>query len=220
MATLTAAQTSSLRCEPRWATRRRTDRRTLGPEVCAVMKRLGTPAMPWQRMVLDVALELEPDGSLAYREVDVTVPRQQGKTTELLGVEVHRANLWKSPNQRIYYSAQTGQDGRQKLIDDQVPVLMASPLAQLVKQVRKGIGSEGIVFENGSRIDVMASSEHSGHGKVIDLGIIDEAFSDVDPEFHSPGAARRTRDGGAQSARQGYRMPPPGFTIEFLPKRI
>lgn len=144
------------------------------------MKRLGTPAMPWQRMVLDVSLELLPDGQLAYRESDTTVPRQQGKTTQVLGVEVHRSVMWSRPRQRVYYSAQTGQDGRQKLIDDQAPILQASPLMSLVAQIRKGIGSEGIVFQNGSRIDVMASSEHSGHGKVIDLGIIDEAFADVD----------------------------------------
>ena len=136
--------------------------------------------MPWQELALDVALELLPDGSLAYRQVIITVERQQGKTTLMLGVEVQRALLWARPRQRIYYSAQTGQDGRQKLIDDQAPILEGSPLMAGVLQIRKGIGSEGIVFRNGSRIDVMASSEHSGHGKVVDLGVIDEAFSDVD----------------------------------------
>ncbi|MGH7721493.1 MAG: terminase large subunit domain-containing protein [Candidatus Dormibacteria bacterium] len=136
--------------------------------------------MPWQAMVLDVALELSRDGSPAYRNPVVTVPRQQGKTTLLLAVEIHRALMWSAPRQRIYYSAQTGQDGRQKLIDDQAPILERSRFRAAVRQIRKGIGSEGIIFRNGSRIDVMASGEASGHGKVVDLGIIDEAFSDVD----------------------------------------
>jgi hypothetical protein len=40
----------------------------------------GTPLMPWQRYVADVALEIDPEtGLLAYRGVDVTVPRQSGR---------------------------------------------------------------------------------------------------------------------------------------------
>lgn len=136
--------------------------------------------MPWQRMVLDVGLE-HVDGVPVYREVVVTVPRQQGKTTFLLSAEIHRAIAWRNGRrQRVYYSAQTGQDGRQKLLDDQVPILMNSPLASVVRQVYRAVGAEGVIFKNGSRIDVMASSEHSGHGKTVDMGIIDEAFSDVD----------------------------------------
>ena len=55
-----------------------------GPQVAEIARLLGTPFMPWQRQVADVALELLPDGSFAYREVIVTVPRQQGKTTMVL----------------------------------------------------------------------------------------------------------------------------------------
>ncbi len=134
--------------------------------------------MAWQQMVLEVALELLADGTLAYREVIVTVERQQGKTTLVLGVSVHRAAFWKRRT-RTYYSAQTGQDGRQKVTDDWVPVIEASPLAEHVK-VRRGTDQVSLTYPNGSRLDVMASSEHSGHGKVVDLAIIDEAFSDVD----------------------------------------
>ena len=145
--------------------------------------------MPWQRQVADVALELLPDGQFAYREVIVTVPRQQGKTTMVLSLEVWRGNAYsrlQNRRQRIFYSAQTGKDGRQKLLDDQAPILQASPLASLLDNrranggIRRESGGEGIDFKGGSRIDVMASSIESGHGKTIDLGILDEAFADVD----------------------------------------
>ena len=144
--------------------------------------------MPWQRQVADVALELLPNGLPAYRDVIVTVPRQQGKTTLVLAVELHRALMWPRPpkRQRILYSAQTGKDGRQKLLDDQVPILQASPLAALLDSrranggIRRESGGEGIDFKGGSRIDVMASSQESGHGKTIQLAVIDEAFADVD----------------------------------------
>lgn len=42
--------------------------------------KLGWDLMPWQRYVLDVALEINPaTGRLAYRQVMVTLPRQGGK---------------------------------------------------------------------------------------------------------------------------------------------
>lgn len=145
-----------------------------------VLAELGFPAMPWQRDVLEVGFELLENGLPAYREVDVTVPRQQGKTTLVLGVEVHRAEFWIKLPQRVYYSAQTGWDGHKKLLDDQVPILRASPLNTAVRQYRRGAGDDGVIFNNGSRIDVMASGESSGHGKVVDLAVVDEAFSDVD----------------------------------------
>src|SRR5689334_10794972 len=83
---------SDLQCPPRWGTPRRPDRATLGPRAAEVATLLGTPLMPWQRHVLDVALEVDPEtGRLAYQEVDLTVPRQSGKTLLLLCLMVHRA---------------------------------------------------------------------------------------------------------------------------------
>lgn len=142
-------------------------------------RQLGQPLMPWQELVADVGLELMADGRPAYREVIVTVPRQSGKTTLVLSWEVQRALGWNGP-QRIAYTAQTGWDARKKLIDDQAPLLMASPLAGAVRQVLRGAGNEGIWFQNGSRIEVMASTETAGHGKTLDMAVIDEAFNDVD----------------------------------------
>ena len=49
--------------------------------------------MPWQQLVADVGTELVEDESgrlvPAWREVVVTVPRQSGKTTLVLGFDVH-----------------------------------------------------------------------------------------------------------------------------------
>lgn len=141
---------------------------------------LGTPLMPWQALVADVGGEYDPlTGVPYYREVQVAVPRQSGKTTEVLAWEVDRSLLWGRP-QRTAYTAQTGFDARKKLVDDQAPVLMRSPLAPAVDRVLRAAGQEGIVFSNGSRIEVMATSDSAGHGRTLDLGVIDEAFSDID----------------------------------------
>lgn len=156
------------------------ERRTLGPEVEAIARQLGQELMPWQRMVADVGLELDPVSGLpAYREIVVTVPRQSGKTTLVLAWELQRALRW-ARAQRCAYTAQTGWDARRKLIDDQAPMIMGSPLRVAVERVFRGAANEAITFKNGSRIDVLATTESAGHGRTIDLGIIDEAFADGD----------------------------------------
>jgi hypothetical protein len=78
--------------------------------------------MAWQEQVANVGLEVLEDGTPAYREIVVTVPRQSGKTALVLAWEVHRALAWGSA-QAIAYTAQTGFDARRKLMDDQVPAL-------------------------------------------------------------------------------------------------
>ena len=141
-------------------------------------ERLGTPLMPWQQQVADVALEVDPaTGRLAHREVVVTVPRQAGKTTLLLAVMVWRALQW--PGQRIAYTAQSGKDARLKWEDDHVPTLERSPLAGQFK-VRRTNGSEAIRWSNGSLHTIVSSTETAGHGTQIDLGVVDEAFSQTD----------------------------------------
>ena len=140
---------------------------------------IGTPLMPWQRMVAEVAGELV-GGVPAYREVIVTVPRQSGKTTLLLAFEVDRALAWGRPT-RVAYSAQDGRASANKLIIDQAPILQGSKsIRPTIRQVYRAMGMEAIIFKNGSRIDPMAGTKSSGHGRTLDLGIIDEAFDDFD----------------------------------------
>jgi len=136
--------------------------------------------MPWQQLVADIGGEIDPTtGYPAYREVIVTVPRQSGKTTLILSWEIQRAHGWDQP-QRIAYSAQTGNDARKKLVEDQLPVLHRHKNALGIARILRGMGNEGVEFYNGSRIVLLASSEDSGHGKTIDLGVKDELFADFD----------------------------------------
>jgi hypothetical protein len=134
--------------------------------------------MPWQRHVADVALEVHPSsGRLVYRRVVLTVPRQSGKTTELLSVMVHRAQAWQ--RQRITYTAQTRLKARKKWDEEHVPVLEASRFRPLFRVTRQ-IGQEGIRWRNGSIHSLDAPSEEASHGDTLDLGVIDEAFAQVD----------------------------------------
>ena len=178
--TLTLEQPSSLRCSPRWATSRTPGRRTRGGELARFAAALGKPLMPWQQLVADVALEVDPDtGRLAYRKIALTVPRQSGKTTLLLASMVHRA-LGFGDRQRIIYTAQTRLKARQKWEDDHLVALEHSPFAALMLPTRKQIGQEAIRWRNGSLHGLEAPSEDAAHGEVLDQGVIDEAFAQVD----------------------------------------
>ena len=135
--------------------------------------------MPWQQRGADVALELLPDGSLAYGKVIVLVPRQNGKTTLMLAVECWRATAWPE-SQHIGYTAQDGNAARKKLIQEQAPILERSRLRSLWFNTYRGVGDERILWKNGSQIDVVASSASSGHGRTYDMVVFDEAFDDAD----------------------------------------
>lgn len=129
--------------EPRFATPRNYDRRTLGAEVAAVMSALGTPPMPWQRQVLDVAYELDEDATeeassaagiwqprLWYREPRVTVERQAGKTQKALARHTHRQQVsrkygW-NPRPTSIYMAQTATDARDKMVEEWFAILEGS----------------------------------------------------------------------------------------------
>jgi hypothetical protein len=68
--------------------------------------------MPWQRYVADVGGEVDERGRFVYSLVIVTVQRQAGKTTLKQAQAVQRAA--QGPNRRVWDTAQTGQDARDK----------------------------------------------------------------------------------------------------------
>lgn len=136
--------------------------------------------MPWQQMVADVATEYDPVTLLpAYREVIVSVPRQSGKTTEELVVTLD-CGLMRGAPKRMAYTAQTGQDARAKVINDWYPTLKRSPFKPAITRMLRGAAETAMDFRTGSRLEVLATAEEAGHGRVLDLGFIDEAFADED----------------------------------------
>ncbi|MEU0397954.1 terminase [Streptomyces sp. NPDC006208] len=168
-----------LTCPPRWGTPRRPERPSLGPKAWRVMEALGYPPMPWQKYVLDVALELDPDtGVFAHREVGLSVPRQQGKTQQILGLMVHRMAAWQRQN--VVYAAQTRGMARQRWEDEFLVTIEGSDLAGRIR-ARKSNGNEAIIWgRTRSKLGITANTEKAGHGPALDLGVIDEAFAHED----------------------------------------
>lgn len=168
-----------LECAPWWGTPRRPDFATLGGKAAKVMSRLGFEPMPWQRYVLDVALELDPEtGFFAYREVGLSVPRQQGKTQQILAVMVHRIMAWERQN--VTYAAQNRTMAKKRWEDEFLATLDGSSLFGKYRP-RKTTGNEAIIWgSTRSLLGITSNTEKAGHGPPLDLGIIDEAFAAED----------------------------------------
>jgi hypothetical protein len=168
-----------LECPPWWGTPRRLEHKTLGGKAAAVMERLGYPPMPWQRYVLDVALELDPvTGLFVYRKVGLSVPRQQGKTQQLLAVMIHRTMAWQRQN--VIYAAQTRSMARTRWEDEFWASIEDSKLRTRFS-VRKANGHEAIINRaTRSRLGITSNTEKAGHGPSLDMGVIDEAFAHED----------------------------------------
>jgi phage terminase large subunit-like protein len=133
--------------------------------------------MPWQQLAFGTGTEIRGDGLPAYREVVIEVPRQQGKSVGVLSLMLARA--LDTPGTMISYSAQTRLSGRKRMLDVWWPRIRRSPLARFV-DARKGYGSEAFTLRNGSMIYLASGTETSDHGDTLDLGVIDEAWSQRD----------------------------------------
>lgn len=150
----------------------------MGPELRSTALDLGWDFMPWQRLVADVAGELDPDGAPHYQIVIVTIHRQGGKTTLILAVETHRCLVWAVP-QRVIYAAQSRGAAVEKFVEDQIPMLEASMLGDLGRP-RMQNGHEAWRWANRSRIGFQSNTKKAGHGPTNDLVVADEIFSQVD----------------------------------------
>jgi hypothetical protein len=162
-------------CVPRWASPR-TRRRTFGPAVAGFARQLGLDLLPWQRLVLSVALE-QSRGRPAYRDCLVSVPRQSGKSSLALALIIWR--MLQEPETRVLYGAQTRSAARKKLLLGWWPLLARSPLADRFELYR-GFGAEMVTADNGSTLELLSATESSGHGETTDLVIVDEACVHVE----------------------------------------
>jgi phage terminase large subunit-like protein len=159
----------------RYATPRDPAARTAGGRVAVIADALGTPLMPWQRYVADVALERHPDNPRRWRYpiVVVTVPRQSGKTTLLRAVAVERA--MSAPHVSVFATAQTGKDAHERW-KDMVARVELSALGPHV-ELYKAAATPTLTLPNHSRVRAFAPTPKSLHGYTPHLVIIDEAWS-------------------------------------------
>lgn len=159
----------------RGGTARDASRASDGGTVAQVAAMLGTPLLPWQRYVADVAGEIDPaTGTYWYDTVILSTPRQCGKST-LVDAKDTRNVLW-GPDRYVYYLAQTGKDAGEHF-KKYLARVGDSPLNAVLGRPYLGAGSLRQPFFNNSVIMPMSVTKVSGHGVQGDMITMDEAFS-------------------------------------------
>lgn len=158
--------------EPLYYTPRDPTRKTLGRKVGQVLAALDGPRhdglrgpMPWQQDILDVACEIDPaTGEFYYREVDVMVVRQAGKSSMTRAKMTHRALT--RPGSSILYTAQDRNHALRRLEKTLYEPISRSALAAYLGRPRWSNGSEAVRWRNGSEFIIDAPTKKtSAHGE-------------------------------------------------------
>jgi hypothetical protein len=158
---------------PLYATPRNPAAYSDGPQVALVARTLGTPFIPWQDHVAQVANERTPEGGYVYPVVLVSVPRQTGKTTLLRANGTHRCLVC---GRDVFYTAQKGKDARERWLD-LVKVLRNSPTYASRVQVALRAGAETVTFPSGAGFRAFAPTPESLHGYTPPTVMLDEVFA-------------------------------------------
>lgn len=186
-------------------TPRNPERRTISSEVVGCMRILGWEPMPWQREVLDVAYEIDPEtGLLWYSEIVIIVVRQSGKSSLVIPWGVHRMVMWPE-RQYLLYIAQTRDKALEKLEEEHHHRISGSAFGSLLRPNRRGNtlhlsnGGEHMKFRNGSKWAIDAPTEDAGHGGTLGLTIGDEIFAQKDDRLEQALAPATTAVPDSQS---------------------
>lgn len=163
--------------QAKYATKRNPANPTYGARIALIAdKILGTPLMPWQRQVADIAMELDPDepGAFRYDDIRITVPRQAGKTALMRAIAVDRLMSYR--DHITMMTAQTGKAARKRW--DQICDGVAAELHPRSWHAAKARGSETLEYlRSGSTLSPFPPTETDGHGDSLHLVMVDEAWS-------------------------------------------
>lgn len=145
---------------------------TLGPAVAAFADMIGQPLLPWQRWLVDHALELRPDGSFRFSTIVVTVGRQSGKSHVLRMISLTLMYLGYAS--LVLGAAQSLDIARDQWRSAVTTATTEPALADDVHTVRYGAGDQLLQLANGSRYRITAASANAGRGLSVDLLVLDE----------------------------------------------
>lgn len=170
---MTSAPVSPL-CSPTWATPRDPDAATIGAQVEATARLLGTPLIPWQRMVADVAGELTARGRFRYRRVVLVVPRRAGKTALALAYALTVSR--RRPAARTSYASHRRESAAGVWRDEWIPAVEGAGLAPRFVACRRANGSESFTWRhNRATFRLLPPNPDALRSLAADLAVLDEA---------------------------------------------
>lgn len=133
----------------------------------------------WQKWLIRHILETNPDGSLRYRQVLCSLPRQNGKT-EVMSVIGLWALLRKSGVTNVGVASTADQA---RLVHERLlRTIQANP--SLSKFMSKITDTRGIVTKEGSKYIIRASNAGTLQGIPVEVAIVDELHL-VEPDVYN-----------------------------------
>lgn len=161
--------------QPRFLHRPPTAVASAGQEAVDLARSAGLILLPWQELVLDVALSEDAAGFCASFEVGLVVPRQNGKGGVLEAAEL----FWLFLDDAVDLITHTAHRfdtslehfTRIRTLVETTPELMAE-----VKGIYDSNGKERIELRNGKRLQFKARSKGGGRGFSGDRVVLDEAY--------------------------------------------
>ena len=171
--------------EPRIATPR-TARRTHSGAALDLAALAGLTDRDFQRLALDRALEVEPEGSWAYQTVAVLIARQNGKTA-LLKMRI-LAGLYLFDDRLILHTAADRALPRSVFEELTEAIESSTALSRRISRIRTSNGQEEIRLKDGNRYRILAPSQDAWRGwPQVGLTIFDEVREQRDDALWSAG---------------------------------
>lgn len=162
---------------PSFATPRTWSRPTAGPLIAKTAERIyRRPLFGWQRYAADLLGEVLPDGSWAYDDVTMLVPRRGGKNHLVNAVGVQRAlakaraTIWITGQKRDK-AVSRWRDVREELrlsVDEEIKTLASSKISQ---------GAEEMRFSTGSLWRPFPPDDENMHGEQPEIVFVDELWA-------------------------------------------
>jgi hypothetical protein len=151
----------------------------LADDVLSWLDSIGMTLFDWQRSVLRHALAIDERGKWAAYEVDLIVPRQNGKNEILVALELASVHVLRK--RLVVHSAHEAATAAKQMarideLADQLPeVARLLPLTK-TRGMHVANGKEHIRFRNGAVLDLKTRTRKAGRGFSADLVVLDEAF--------------------------------------------
>lgn len=149
---------------------------TDGIDAVKILTASGLFVDPWQSEVLNDWLGWS-DGVWSAPTCGLSVPRQNGKTLDVIGRAVSGMVLY---NEWIIYTAHLQKTATETFMEIK-GLFETSVLSRYVKEIKSAIGREQILLNNGGRIMFVARTRNGGRGLHGDVLIFDEA-QELTPE--------------------------------------
>lgn len=160
-----------MNCPPALHATPASDAVSRGPYLAQIAEIMGLNLFGWQRQVADTALELDATGRYRFRQVGVSVGRQNGKTALLSA----RIGLELLSGGHVAYTAQDRGGARNKWLE--AVELLRPGLGSRFAQLRLANGSEQLTMANGGTFRIVTPNKDGARGLTLDLVVIDEALA-------------------------------------------